>query len=208
MRAASMRVSCPRCSSSTVRRSGQSGFIDGAAALLLLLPLRCRKCRLRFYRPWFVAKGAPLAGAAENPISTSLLVSRSIPAPVVPQRVLLIDDDPALRKLLTRLLKRGGYAVCEASDSGAAMSELRATKMDLVVVNLGTGDEGEQAAQELSSVYPELIIIVLSETVGLAETSEKLLILPKPSRAFTVVQSIRQVLTNERQTGNGVHTTL
>ena len=80
--------------------------------------------------------------------------------------------------------------------------------MDLVVVNLGTGDEGEQAAQELSSVYPELIIIVLSETVGLAETSEKLLILPKPSRAFTVVQSIRQVLTNERQTGNGVHTTL
>lgn len=208
MRAASKRVSCPRCSSETVRLSGRAGFIDGAAVLLLLVPLRCRKCRLRFYRPWFVARRARVTGASENLISTSVLVSRSIPAPVVRQRILLVDDDPALRKLLTRLLKSGGYEVCEASDSGAAMAELRGAKMDLVVVNLGTGDEGEKAAQELSRAYPELIIVVLSETVGLAETSEKLLILPKPSRAFAVVQSIRQVLTNERQTGSGVPTTL
>jgi DNA-binding response OmpR family regulator len=108
---------------------------------------------------------------------------------------LLLDDDPALRKLLRRLLKTGGYEVREASDSDAAIAELRGRKIDLVVVNLNTGDEGKQAAQVLRSVCPELVIIVLSETVGLAETSERVLILPKPSRPFAVIQSIRQVLT-------------
>jgi ActR/RegA family two-component response regulator len=105
--------------------------------------------------------------------------------------ILLLDDDPASRKLLKRLLNREGYAVREASDAGAAVEALRGTGMDLAVVNLSVCEEGEQAVRVLRSVSPELSVVVVSETATLLETTEKLLILPKPSRVFAVVESVR-----------------
>jgi len=108
--------------------------------------------------------------------------------------ILLLDDDPASRKLLKRLLNREGYAVREASDAGAAVEALRGTGMDLAVVNLSVCEEGEQAVRVLRSVSPELSVVVVSETATLLETTEKLLILPKPSRVFAVVESVRNLM--------------
>jgi DNA-binding response OmpR family regulator len=107
---------------------------------------------------------------------------------------LVLDDDPALRNLLKRLLKRKGYQVREAADAGSAAAELRDTRIDLVVVNLSAGEQPEKIVRMLRNADPELIVIVLSETVSLAKRSENLLILPKPSRARTIVSCIAQSL--------------
>jgi ribosomal protein S27E len=45
-----MDLTCPRCGWSKTRFSMPSGFIDGILRIILLAPIRCRKCRNRFYR--------------------------------------------------------------------------------------------------------------------------------------------------------------
>jgi CheY-like chemotaxis protein len=201
------RLFCPRCGWSNVRLSERAGFLDGAAALLLLTPLRCRTCRIRFYRLWFLARRAPLAGTLHYSTSPPAAVPRPgpNPVPVLAVRrsiILLLDDDPALRKLLRRLLDREGYEVREAADPVAAAVALGEAEIDLAIVNLSAHEEGEEVVRGLRLVYPELPVIALSETPGLAETSEKLLILPKPSRAFAVVEGVRELMSRDRQLGN------
>jgi len=129
-----------------------------------------------------------------------------MPAAVVPHGiVLLLDDDPALRKLLGRLLHREGYEVREASGAGAPAAELRGTGIDLAIVNLSAREEEEKAVRALRRAYPELVVVVLSETLALAEASGRLLILPRPARAFAVVESVRSLMSQDRQPGTYAH---
>jgi CheY-like chemotaxis protein len=114
--------------------------------------------------------------------------------PAIRPRILLIDDDPSLRRLLHRLLDREGYEVREASDCGAALAELRGTKIDLAVVNLNAAGQGESAVRALRRADATLTIVVCSEAAGLLEESENLVILPRPSRPITVVSVIGQAL--------------
>jgi CheY-like chemotaxis protein len=195
--AAANRLFCPRCGWSNIRSSERSGFLDGVAALLFLAPLRCRNCRLRFYRLRFIARHAAPVATAHHPIPAPVDVPKPIPAPAPVVRrkiVLLLDDDPALRRLLGRLLGRGGYEVHEASDAAAAVAGLSCAEVDLAVVNLCARED--EAVRALRSAHPDLPVIVLSET-GLMEASEKLLILPKPSRVFAVVEGVRDLMSRE-----------
>ena len=123
-----------------------------------------------------------------------VVVSSPVPAPVMRPRILLVDDDPSLRKLLCRLLEKEDYEVREASDSDAALAELRGTRIDLAVVNLNDAEEGERAVQALRAAYAELTIVFWSEAAGVREGSENLLILPRPSHPSAVVSIIAQAL--------------
>jgi DNA-binding response OmpR family regulator len=121
------------------------------------------------------------------------------PVSVLPQgAILLLDEDSASRKLLRRLLDREGYLVREASDSSAALAELRDTGMGLAIVNLN-GHEHKAVVRTLRSAYPDLTVVLLSETVTSAEKSEKMAILPKPSHAFAVLQNIRHLISQDRR---------
>jgi CheY-like chemotaxis protein len=202
--AAEKRLSCPKCGWSNVRLSERSGFLDGLAALVFLSPLRCRSCRRRFYRLRFTARRALSVATADHPTPAAVDVPKPIPAPAPVVRrkiILLLDDDPALRRLLGRLLGREGYEVREASDAGAAVAELGCAgihlEIDLAIVNLSDRDEGDEAVKALRSAHPELPVIVLSETLGPVEASEKLLILPKPSRVFAVVEGVRDLMSRD-----------
>ncbi|HEV1286908.1 MAG TPA: response regulator [Bryobacteraceae bacterium] len=125
-----------------------------------------------------------------------------MPAPVTRPRILLVDDDPSLRTLLCRLLEKEGYEAREASDSDAALAELRGTKIDLAVVNLNAAEEGEKAVQALRAAYAELTIVLWSEAAGVREGSENLLILPRPSRPFEAVSIIAQALGEGARAGS------
>ena len=41
-----------------------------------------------------------------------------------PERILVVDDEPSIRRLLVRLLKSGGYEVTSAPDGAAALALL------------------------------------------------------------------------------------
>jgi CheY-like chemotaxis protein len=49
--------------------------------------------------------------------------------------VLLVEDDPALRRYLEIVLQRAGYAVASAGDGLEAMTTLLTTRVDVVVTD-------------------------------------------------------------------------
>lgn len=55
-------------------------------------------------------------------------------------KVLVVDDEPAIRRLLRVSLARGGYDVVEATDARTAMNALDIDKPDLVLLDLGLPD--------------------------------------------------------------------
>jgi CheY-like chemotaxis protein len=51
-------------------------------------------------------------------------------------RILVVDDEPAIRRLVTVNLERAGYAVRQAADGEAALEELEGSHPDLIVLDV------------------------------------------------------------------------
>jgi len=52
------------------------------------------------------------------------------------RRILVVDDDPGIRRLLVIFLRRRGFQLLEARDGGEALAEMRAGDVDLVIMDL------------------------------------------------------------------------
>jgi two-component system KDP operon response regulator KdpE len=55
-------------------------------------------------------------------------------------RVLVVEDDPAIRRLVCRALELSGYASDEASDAGQALALAEKALPDVIVLDLGLPD--------------------------------------------------------------------
>ena len=54
-----------------------------------------------------------------------------------PKRILVVDDDVVIQKVLSMRLKRAGYEVLVAEDGAAAVSTARQAKPDVILLDLG-----------------------------------------------------------------------
>lgn len=78
-------------------------------------------------------------------------------------KILVVDDDPSLLKVVTMRLKSEGYDTQSAQDSEAAMVLARKTPFDLVLIDLKLGQEsGIDLLEELKKELPELAAIILT----------------------------------------------
>ncbi|WP_076071530.1 response regulator transcription factor [Sphingomonas montana] len=57
-----------------------------------------------------------------------------------PNRVLVVDDEPAIRRLLRTALERVGHAVSEAGDAATALAVLATDRPQVVLLDLGLPD--------------------------------------------------------------------
>ncbi|GAC1435232.1 MAG: hypothetical protein NVSMB68_07510 [Thermoanaerobaculia bacterium] len=64
------------------------------------------------------------------------MVQESQTAGVAVTRVLVVDDDPAIRRLVIATLKRDGYEFCEAANGREALDRMRSEHPDCVVLDL------------------------------------------------------------------------
>jgi two-component system, OmpR family, KDP operon response regulator KdpE len=79
-----------------------------------------------------------------------------------PVKILVVDDEPPIRKLLRTGLGTQGYEVLEAPNGKAAL-ELLAKKPDLVILDLGLPDiEGLELLKRIRDAQSGLPIVVLS----------------------------------------------
>src|SRR5579872_3278682 len=51
-------------------------------------------------------------------------------------RILIVDDDPGIRRLLIAVLRRQQYEMLEASNGLEALAQMRAGRPDLVIMDL------------------------------------------------------------------------
>src|SRR5260221_88436 len=78
-------------------------------------------------------------------------------------RILLIDDDDALRKVIAQNLIHAGHTVVEAADGRQGVEVFHSTKVDLVLTDLVMpGKEGVETIIELHRETPGLAIIAMS----------------------------------------------
>lgn len=106
------------------------------------------------------------------PKSDLLVVGHSnaaVSAPPKGKRVLLVDDEPLVRRALARGLRSKGWLVEEASDGVDALAYIAAgeDRFDVAVLDLSMpGLPGERVLAELRRSHPKLPVVVLSGFVS------------------------------------------
>lgn len=83
---------------------------------------------------------------------------------IPPIRVLLVDDDPEIRLIVTHLLRPAGYVVDEAEDARGAADAMSAATPDVILMDVMLGDDdGVDAAAALframAAPAPRLIFL-------------------------------------------------
>lgn len=101
-----------------------------------------------------------------------------------PARVLLVDDEESVRKLVGVFLRRRGYEVVTASDGGgAALEAIRSARPDLVITDLNMpGVDGRELTRRLrqDAATADLPVVVLS---AMKQQLPELLAEPSPPDA-------------------------
>jgi two-component system KDP operon response regulator KdpE len=82
---------------------------------------------------------------------------------VTPLRILVVDDEPPIRRFLRTALTAQDYRVEEAEDGEAALEFLKSNPVDLVVLDLGLpGMDGLEVVRRLRAEGSVTPIVVLS----------------------------------------------
>jgi two-component system, OmpR family, KDP operon response regulator KdpE len=79
-----------------------------------------------------------------------------------PTKVLVVDDEPAIRRFLRTSLAAQGYDVVEAETAAEALSELAREKPDVIVLDLGLPDQDGLDVVRCVRTQSSIPIVVLS----------------------------------------------
>jgi two-component system, OmpR family, KDP operon response regulator KdpE len=80
----------------------------------------------------------------------------------MPAKVLVIDDDPAIRRLLRNTLLRADYAVVEAGDARSALRQAAAEQPSAILLDLGLPDRDGLSIIPLLRKQGGAVILVVS----------------------------------------------
>ena len=86
-----------------------------------------------------------------------------------PTRILVVDDEAAIRRFLRTGLAAQGYDVHEAESAAQAIELARTQPPDLVILDLGLGDmDGTEALQQIrrTSLVPVIVLSVRDDEKG------------------------------------------
>ncbi len=92
--------------------------------------------------------------------------------PVSPRRVVIADDEPSLRKVISSLLRREGYEVQEARDGEEALALLSGEVAVLITDLRMPRLDGMQLFRRAISEYPDLKIIIFTAYGRITESVE------------------------------------
>jgi PAS domain S-box-containing protein len=118
------------------------------------------------------------------------------------ERILLVEDDPAVRRLVEEQLLSLGYRVTTAAEARAAVAVLAAgLPIDLMLTDLlmPNGMDGLALAEEARRLRPGLKIILATGVADHASLTERrpdptIRILPKPFRGRQLAKLLRELL--------------
>ncbi len=121
------------------------------------------------------------------------------------EKVLVVEDDPSVRRLIVRQLEELGYATidAESSETALALPEEQKKSLDLVITDvLLTGMDGREMADRLQAMAPGLKVLFVSgypeEEIsrhGALEAGVRLL--QKPFAREDLARAVREALDAE-----------
>jgi len=117
------------------------------------------------------------------------------------ERIMLVDDEPALRRNLVRVLRAAGYTVIAAEDGHSALSKLTKRGVDLLLTDvLMPGMNGVELAEAVRERTPGLPVVFMSgytdDVIG-PSTKLRGRFLAKPFAPADLLAAVRAVLDGE-----------
>jgi DNA-binding response OmpR family regulator len=120
-----------------------------------------------------------------------------------PHKILVVDDEANIRRIITSYLRSDGFEVAEASDGEAALAEFDRSSPDLVLLDvMMPGLDGIEVLRELrrrSDVYIIMLTARAEETdrvIGLTVGADDYV--TKPFGAKELVARVKAVLRRQR----------
>ena len=118
------------------------------------------------------------------------------------QTVLIVDDEPTVRMLVTDVLEEAGYTAIEAADSAAGLKVLESdVRIDLLVTDVGLpgGMNGRQVADAGRALRPRLKVLFITgfaenAVVGNGHLEAGMAVLTKPFAMATLGVRIREMV--------------
>ena len=102
---------------------------------------------------------------------------------MMPQNVLVVDNQPEIRNLMVEVLERRGYRVSTASDGHDALTQVALTRPDLVITDLTMpGLDGYQLRRLIRGIS-SVPVLVMSAQMGAEDQAYRMgadAFLPKP----------------------------
>ena len=135
------------------------------------------------------------------------------PLPVTPTlavgTILVVEDEPAVREMTTRLLQRAGYDVlAEASGIEAIAAARLAERIDVLVTDVIMPDlSGIELADQMMDRYPLMGVVLLSgytaETLDVGRvTARGATFVSKPMSSSQLLQAVLQAVASRRAAVN------
>ncbi|MCE9573598.1 MAG: PAS domain S-box protein [Deltaproteobacteria bacterium] len=126
------------------------------------------------------------------------------PARTARGRILVIDDDAAVRRVVRVILERRGFTAVEAASGDAAIAVVAAseTPFDVAVLDLslGGGVSGERVLDELRRDRPALPVVIMS---GFVDAPERLTaaaaIVEKPVAPDALISLLTDIIERSRR---------
>ena len=79
------------------------------------------------------------------------------------QRILVVDDEPQIREMLSMYFTRHGYEAPTAGDSAETLRIVKESPVDVVVLDISLADEdGLKLLEQLKKSEPSLRVIMLT----------------------------------------------
>jgi CheY-like chemotaxis protein len=125
-------------------------------------------------------------------------------------RILVVDDDPAVRGALARALERRGHQVILASSGAEGARLWREAASDLVILDVHMPDmDGIELLAQLRSLHPTVPILIVSggadtRKLDLLRTSQLLGATAELGKPFTLADlygAVDRLLTDSRAAG-------
>lgn len=124
------------------------------------------------------------------------------PAMSVGETILVVDDEPTVRMLVTEVLSDLGYTLIEAADSAGGLNLLRSdVRIDMLITDVGLpgGMNGRQMADAAREVRPGLRTLFItgyaeSAAIGAGQLEPGMHVLTKPFAIETLAARVRELM--------------
>ena len=114
------------------------------------------------------------------------------------ETILVVDDDPAVRKFICHCLSRQGYVVLEAASGAEAIELCRANKGTIALGLFDVimpGIHGPELKSSLQKLYPELRVLFISGFPHVEFINRGMQdFISKPFTSQTLLARVRQAL--------------
>jgi DNA-binding response OmpR family regulator len=151
-------------------------------------------------RPKNTAMNATLEPATRNPN-----VLREPEPSLGAKHILLVEDDPAINRLMAKVLTHAGYQVDTAEDGQAGWEALCKHQHDLLITdNVMPGLSGLELAEKIRSAHMEMPILLISGSLVQSELKNNpslhiASLLNKPFRIDELLNEVKKALSKSER---------